>query len=83
MAANSENDAPDAAKRPPGALEYNLLTHEEEHVILHKGTEFAGTGEYTDLTRKQGLYVLRQAALQCPAVFVEGQIRQPLRVAKF
>jgi peptide methionine sulfoxide reductase MsrB len=28
---------------------YNQLTEEEKKVILHKGTESPGTGEYNDL----------------------------------
>ncbi len=38
---------------------YNELTAEEARVILHKGTEWRGTGEYTDLDDK-GTYICRQ-----------------------
>ena len=38
---------------------FNNLTAEEQRVILHKGTERAFTGEYTDLT-DGGLYVCKQ-----------------------
>ena len=37
----------------------NKLTHEEQRVILHKGTERAFTGEYTD-NKATGTYVCRQ-----------------------
>jgi len=43
--------------REPG--QYNALTAEEEHVILHKGTEFAYTGEYTNL-HDAGTFVCRR-----------------------
>jgi peptide-methionine (R)-S-oxide reductase len=39
--------------------EYNRLTREEERVILHKGTEFPGTGEYENLM-DPGTYVCRR-----------------------
>lgn len=38
---------------------FKNLTAEEQRVILHKGTERAFTGEYTDLT-DGGLYVCKQ-----------------------
>jgi len=38
---------------------YNELTVDEARVILNKGTEYAGTGEYTDLDT-EGLYLCRQ-----------------------
>lgn len=38
---------------------YNPLTRDEARVILHKGTEFAGTGEYTDTTAA-GTYICRR-----------------------
>jgi peptide-methionine (R)-S-oxide reductase len=40
-------------------MEYNKLTPDEEHVILHKGTERPFVGEYTDL-KEAGTYVCRQ-----------------------
>ena len=39
--------------------EYNKLTAEEERVILGKGTEYPGTGEYNSTTA-EGVYVCRQ-----------------------
>ena len=39
--------------------DYSPLTPEEERVILHKGTEPAFTGKYTD-TFVEGTYVCRQ-----------------------
>ncbi len=38
---------------------YNQLTPDEARVILHKGTEMRGRGEYTNNDR-QGLYICRQ-----------------------
>jgi peptide-methionine (R)-S-oxide reductase len=38
---------------------YNQLTPQEARVILHKGTERPGTGEYTD-HKAAGTYVCRQ-----------------------
>ncbi|MCA8953445.1 MAG: methionine-R-sulfoxide reductase [Planctomycetes bacterium] len=40
-------------------MSYNQLTTEEARVILRKGTEWRGTGEYTDLDDK-GTYICRQ-----------------------
>ena len=39
--------------------EYNKLTPEEERVIIHKGTEYPFTGEYTD-NKATGTYVCRR-----------------------
>lgn len=39
--------------------EYNALTKEEERVLLHKGTERAWIGEYTD-NKAAGTYVCRR-----------------------
>lgn len=39
--------------------EYNALTPEEQNVILHKGTERAGTGEYEHY-KDEGVYLCRQ-----------------------
>ncbi len=38
---------------------YNKLTPEEARVIIHKGTEWRGTGEYTS-NKAEGTYVCRQ-----------------------
>ncbi len=40
-------------------MKYNPLTAEEARVILHKGTERAFTGAYTD-NKQAGTYVCRQ-----------------------
>ncbi|HLX12571.1 MAG TPA: methionine-R-sulfoxide reductase [Bacteroidota bacterium] len=40
-------------------MPYKKLTPEEERVILHKGTEYPFTGEYTDHHEK-GTYTCRQ-----------------------
>ncbi len=39
--------------------EYNILNAEEKRVIIDKGTEMPGTGEYNDL-EEPGVYVCRQ-----------------------
>ena len=38
---------------------YNKLTPEEARVILYKGTEYAGTGEY-EHNKEKGTYICRQ-----------------------
>ena len=40
-------------------MTWNKLTPEEERVIVHKGTERAYTGEYTD-NKQPGIYVCRR-----------------------
>lgn len=40
-------------------MAYNQLTKEEERVILHKGTEMPGTGEYNN-HKEEGTYVCRR-----------------------
>lgn len=37
----------------------NKLTHEEENIIIHKGTEAPFTGEYVN-NKETGVYVCRQ-----------------------
>lgn len=39
--------------------DYNELTPEEARVIIHKGTEYPGTGEYTN-NAAEGLYICRR-----------------------
>jgi len=43
--------------------EWNNLTKEEERVIVHKGTERAFTGEYTN-NKAEGVYVCRRCEAQ-------------------
>ena len=38
---------------------YNTLNKEEARVIINKGTEYPGKGEYT-LLKAEGLYICRQ-----------------------
>ncbi|TNV71852.1 hypothetical protein FGO68_gene12101 [Halteria grandinella] len=38
---------------------WNPLTKEEARVIVHKGTEYSGRGEYTN-NKAEGLYICRQ-----------------------
>ena len=59
MAANPENDVSEGSKTSSAPVDYNPLSREEEHVIVHKGTEYAFTGEYTDLA-DAGTYVCRR-----------------------
>ena len=40
-------------------MPYNPLSKEEENVILHKGTEYPGSGELTD-NDKDGTYICRR-----------------------
>jgi methionine-R-sulfoxide reductase len=59
-AAHPANAAPDAAMPDPKPkTAYNQLTPAEARVILKKGTEYSGTGEYTDLDA-EGTYLCRQ-----------------------
>ena len=46
---------------------YNDLNAEEEYVLIHKGTERAGTGEYTD-NKANGTYICRR----CNAALYES-----------
>ena len=39
--------------------DYNELTAEEERILIHKGTEFPGSGEYVD-TSDEGTYTCRR-----------------------
>lgn len=60
MASNSDKEPATPASAPESTEpEYNQLTREEARVILHKGTEYPGTGEYTDL-EDVGTYVCRR-----------------------
>lgn len=56
VAAADSKTAEKSAKKKPM---YNKLTREEARVILHKGTERAFTGEYTNLKDK-GTFICRQ-----------------------
>ncbi|MGC3970497.1 MAG: methionine-R-sulfoxide reductase [Pirellulales bacterium] len=65
-APTGETPAPSPASKPAATAaatdamaQYNPLTKFEADVILHKGTERAGTGEFTDATA-DGTYVCRQ-----------------------
>ncbi|MCT4615015.1 MAG: methionine-R-sulfoxide reductase [Marinifilaceae bacterium] len=41
------------------STKYNKLTKEEEAVIVHKGTEFPGTGKYLK-NKKKGTYICKR-----------------------
>ncbi|MBI3863496.1 MAG: methionine-R-sulfoxide reductase [Planctomycetia bacterium] len=53
----ARRDSPEDAD--PSGAEYNALTRDEARVILHKGTERAFTGEYTDL-HDAGTFICRR-----------------------
>ena len=55
--AESPEDATQEARKTP--TEYNILTREEQYVILRKGTERPFVGEYTD-KKDPGTYVCRR-----------------------
>ena len=55
--ADSSDDATKEAPKTPS--EYNILTREEQRVILRKGTERPFVGEYTD-KKDPGTYVCRR-----------------------
>ena len=55
----NDPEAPKAETAESNTMSYNQLTTEEARVILRKGTEWRGTGEYTDLDDK-GTYICRQ-----------------------
>ena len=60
MASNtSEESKEGSSSSTSGPTEYNTLTREEARVIVHKGTEYPFSGEYTDLT-DGGTYVCRR-----------------------
>lgn len=67
VAASAPTESPKAPEpavpapmtKPAGKPAYNPLTSFEEYVIRQKGTERAGTGEYTDLDA-EGTYICRQ-----------------------
>lgn len=49
-------------------MQYNKLTPEEERIIIHKGTEMPGTGEYLH-NKKPGVYTCKR----CDAVLYESE----------
>lgn len=59
-----EDGVPGEVDQPPsrytvGMADYNDLTDEEARIIVHKGTEMPGTGEYLD-TETEGTYACRR-----------------------
>ena len=65
LAQSQTTKAPDAQSTKESTVSdeqpksYNDLNAEEEYVLIHKGTERAGTGEYTD-NKAAGTYVCRR-----------------------
>lgn len=60
---SNDSTAQPGGDTQPMANQYNALTSEEAQVILNKGTERPGTGEYTD-NKQAGIYVCRQCNAQ-------------------
>lgn len=58
-AAPSVEDETPEPPTPATPMAYNSLNSDEARVILHKGTEYPGIGEYTD-TEAAGTYICRQ-----------------------
>jgi methionine-R-sulfoxide reductase len=57
--AGSVMDSQGNFKSPSNQVQYNPLNEAESYVILRKGTERAGIGEYTD-NKKDGTYCCRR-----------------------
>lgn len=60
--ATDSQSAPTPEAKSKVSKRYNPLTLEEAYVILHKGTERPGVGEYTS-NKKPGTYICRQCNL--------------------
>ncbi len=56
---NGDKQVSQADPKAEQTVKYNSLSREEEYVILHKGTERAFTGEYTDL-KESGTFICRR-----------------------
>ena len=76
---NVNNDPGKPGEPQPMSSQYNPLSEEEAWVILKKGTERPGKGEYTN-NKQPGVYVCRQC-LQ--ALQFRRQIRLALWLAEF
>lgn len=60
ITACAQNQAKQKEKKPTAAkMEWNKLTPEEERIIVHKGTEYPGTGKYLN-TKEKGIYTCKR-----------------------
>lgn len=60
MTACAQNKAKQSDKKPTAAnMEWNKLTPEEERVIVHKGTEYPGTGKLLN-NKAKGIYTCKR-----------------------
>ena len=66
--AQTEADTTEMPSKQKSTSGYNLLTPQQQYVILQKGTDRAFTGDYYDKTDK-GLYICRQ----CNAPLYESE----------
>ena len=57
--AQTDTNRVESKTRPTGAKAYNILTPQQQYVILEKGTDRAFTGDYYD-KKDKGMYVCRQ-----------------------
>ena len=59
LVACAQDQKKTAAAKTTTKMEYNKLTKEEEAVIVHKGTEYPGTGKYDNFNEK-GTYTCKR-----------------------